>query len=232
MILPVYLALTQEEFYKSLPQGIYSAWMACEFSSSNPGLSNLPPTLPPGSMVILNDAKPLQSHREDRIAGQLRDCGAESILLDFQRPYDPQLLRLAEYILAHVPCKVGITPPYAKSLHCPVFLPPIPLNKTPGAYLTPWRDREIWLDTTFDAAEICVTPQGSRISPLQTPKRGNPVFIDRRLHCCYHTAIFKQAVCFTLYRTKETLGTLLASAKKYGVTRCIGIYQELCENSL
>jgi len=206
--------------------------MACEFSQSGSGLSNLPSVLPPGSMVMISDAKPLQQHSEDVILTQLQALNAESVLLDFQRPYNENLLHLAEQIVMQLDCPVGVSPPYAKNLNCPVFLPPVPLNKTPKAYFAPWDGREIWLDTALDALEILVTTQGSRFTSLPYPTPGKPVFIDPQLHCCYHTTVAEQKVLFTLYRTKETLGSLLASVQKLGVTRCIGLYQELYENSL
>ncbi len=232
MTLPLYLAVTKEEFSAFVPHKEKFAWMACEFSQSDSGLSNLPPTTPPGSMVMISDAKPFRAHSADVIISQLRALDAESILLDFQHPYDEKLQHLAEQIAICLPCPVGVSHTYAKKLNCPVFLPPVPLNKTPKDYFSPWQGREIWLDTALDALEILVTPQGSRFTSLLSPTPGKPVFIDPKLHCCYHTSVSREAVRFTLYRTKETLGSLLASAEKYGVTRCIGLYQELYENSL
>lgn len=232
MILPVYLALTPEEFHKPLPQDIHPGWMSCEFSQANNGISNLPPDSQEGCMVIISDSQVLPEYNEDLILSQLDSLKAESILLDFQRPYDKKLQQLTQKIIAQLPCPVGVSSQYAKELNCPVFLPPVPLNQTPKAYLQPWQGREIWLDTALDALEILVTPQGSQFRSLQSPAPGKPVFIDPKLHCCYYTEIADQAVRFTLYRTRETLSSLLASAEKYGVTRCIGLYQELYENSL
>ena len=232
MTLPVYLALTQEEFFQPLPQGVHPGWMACEFSQNGNGLSNLPTDLPAGSMVMVSDAKPLNGHKEDVILTQLQTLNPESVLLDFQRPYNESLQQLAEQLVTQLPCPIGVSHLYAKELNCPVFLPPVPLNQTPKAYLHPWQGREIWLDTALDALEILVTPHGSQFRSVQSPAPGKPVFIDPKLHCCYYTEIADQAVRFTLYRTRETLSSLLASAEKYGVTRCIGLYQELYENSL
>lgn len=232
MTLPLYLAVTRKEFSGMLPGGETLAWMACEFSQDDTGLSNLPPALPPGSMVMISDAKPLNGHSSDKILTQLQALKPESVLLDFQQPYNEALQLLAERLVRQLPCPVGVSHQYAKKLSCPVFLPPVPLNQTPKAYFSPWQGRELWLDTALDALEILVTPQGSQSIPLPSPAPGKPVFIDPRLHCCYYTQIADQKVRFTLYRTKETLGALLASAEKHGVTRCIGLYQELYKNSL
>ena len=231
MILPVYLALIQEEFYKPLPHGIHPGWMACEFSQAD-GLTNLPATLPEDCMLIISDSQVLPEYNEDLILSQLESLKAESILLDFQRPYDKKLQQLAEKIVAKLPCPVGVSHRYAEKLNCPVFLPPVPLNQTPKAYLQPWKGREIWLDTALDALEILVTETGSQFLPVQSPAPGKPVFIDTQLHCCYYTQVTDKAVQFTLYRTRETLSSLLASAETHGTTRCIGLYRELCEKGV
>ena len=65
------------------------AWMACHFSSSGPGLGNLPPQLPPDSIVILDDSIPLTDQDPHRIAAQLQLLEPlAGVLLDLQRKSD------------------------------------------------------------------------------------------------------------------------------------------------
>ena len=73
MAIPLYLAMTAREFRicKTVPANM--AWMACHFSPYGTGLSNLPTSLPPGSMIILNDRTPICGHDPELIAAQLKE---------------------------------------------------------------------------------------------------------------------------------------------------------------
>ena len=234
MTLPLYLAVTGEDFSSVALSGDKLAWMACHFSPTGAGLCDLPPELPVGSMVMLNDALPFHNHRVENILPQLQALTAKcsGVLLDFQRPYNEKLRQLVYRLATGLSCPVGVPPGYARGLSCPVFLPPVPLNKTPQAYFAPWKGREIWLDVALDGLQIAVTAKGSRFTPLADPVPGKPVFTDARLHCDYYTALTESGAQFTLYRTRKTLNSLLAAAEKFGVTRCIGLYQELYKTSL
>ena len=236
MVLPLYLAVTGEDFSEpTLPSGKI-AWMACHFSPTGTGLCDLPPALPDGSMVILNDALPFRAHAPERIVSQLQAFVSQwhcsGVLLDLQRPYSDKLKQLAGKLVTDLPCPVGVPPEYAELLACPVFLPPVPLNKTPQDYFAPWKGREIWLDMALDGLQITVTPQGSQFVPLAYPPEGKFVFTHTRLHCNYYTTVAEKQVQFTLYRTRKSLNSLFTAAEKQGVTRCIGLYQELYKISL
>ena len=236
MALPLYLAVTGEDFSSCISASRKIAWMACQFSRTGTGLSGIPPELPAGSMVILNDAAPLQAHSGEYIISQLQALVSREhysgILLDFQRPYNEKTRQLTEKITQTLPCPVGVPPGYAKGLNCPVFLPPVPLNKTPQSYFSPWKGREIWLDVALDGLQITVTPKGSQFSPLTYQPEDKFVFADTRLYCNYSTAVAENHVCFKLCRTEKTLNNLLAAAEKQGVSRCIGLYRELYKTSL
>ena len=69
MAIACYLAMTAAEFSvcTSLPPHI--GWLACHFSSSGPGLSNMPKALPPDSVLIVDDSTPFHDHRADVILG-------------------------------------------------------------------------------------------------------------------------------------------------------------------
>ena len=229
MAIALYLALTGAEFAFSDPKPERLAWMACHFSSYGTGLSNLPGELPPGSLLILNDRIPVCGHDPEKICRELEEavsalacCG---ILLDLQRPKDPQTAAIVKAITA-LPFPIAVTPEYAQGLPCPVFLPPPSLHVPLHKHLDPWKGREIWLEAALDACAITVTPVGAKAEPIPNIQAGR-LFEDETLHCHYATEIVEDAVHFKLYRTESDLKALLAEAEALGVTCSIGLYQEL-----
>ena len=205
--------------------------MACHFSPYGTGLTNLPEAIPPGSMVIVNDRTPVCGHDPELIIRQLsalmeaKQCS--SVLLDFQRPGEPQTAAIAEALVKELPCPVGISEPYASALSCPIFLPPVPPNMLLADYIVPWQDREIWLEAALDAAMITVTADGSTITPLPTADPAEKCHLDSDLHSHYHIEPGSEQIRFVLYRTREDLTALLTAAEGTNITQAIGLYQEL-----
>ena len=109
MVLPLYLAMTAAEFAvcSSFPQHL--AWMACHFSSYGTGLSNLPPKLPEGSMVILNDRTSICGHHPDEILCQLTTLRPNSLLLDFQQPGVDETMTLTQTLVKELSCPVAVS---------------------------------------------------------------------------------------------------------------------------
>ncbi len=229
MALPLYLAMTAAEIQKNsiLPPRI--GYMACHFSPYGTGLSNLPGSLPDNAMLILNDRTPIRRHDPELIGAQLESLisglRCECILLDFQRPECEETLLLAEK-LCTLPCPVGISACYAADLNCPVFLPPVPLDVPLSEYLLPWKHREIWLEVALDGMEITLTETGYSSIPLPCPDdfRG---FSDLKLHCHYCIKTDTDRIKLTLSRTREDLEDMLLEAEPLGVTRAVGLWQEL-----
>jgi len=230
MALPVYLAMTGSEFLraKSLPDKL--AWMACHFSCYGTGLSNLPPRLPEGAMLIVNDRMPIEQHDPKQIASELafltQTLPIGSVLLDFQRQDCPALSAVAEAVRHALTLPVGITQYYAKGLDCAVFLPPPPPHCTLGDYLAQWQGRQIWLEAALENQTVTVTPNGTTISDPVAYQPCEPSFENEKLHCRYHTSISDTRVVFTLFRTHENLKALLDEAEKLGVNRAVGLYQQ------
>ena len=89
MAIAPFLAMTAAEICACpvLPPKI--AWMACHFSPYGLGLSNLPKTLPPGSLLMVDDITPPHKHDPALIGKQLHSCvealQCSAVLLDFQR---------------------------------------------------------------------------------------------------------------------------------------------------
>lgn len=224
MVLPLYLALTAAEFAvcSSFPQNV--AWMACHFSSYGTGLSNLPPQLPEGAMVILNDRIPIHGHDPDTILRQLFGLHPECLLLDYQRPGVEAVRELAGILVKELPCPVGVSHIYAKELNCPVFLPPVPPDAALDEYLDPWQDRQIWLEATLEGITYTLTENGSTASPLLHPPQDG--FSEESLHCHYKIEATDNIAQIHLYRTPDDLLNLLIDAKNHGITKAVGLYQE------
>lgn len=230
MGIPHYLAMTAAELSHCTP-AFPTAWLACHFSAYHPGLSNLPISLPPGSLLVLDDSAPMANHDPEVIETQLRQCvqalNCQGLLLDFQRPDNPAARALAERLTQSFPCPVGVSHLYAQGRNCPVFLPPPPLHSPLSDHLQPWKGREIWLEAALEQEHLTLTKAGCQISSAsEIPENGFP---DEKLHCHYRAQILEDAVQFTLWRTQTDLEGLLAEAEGLGVTLAVGLWQELHE---
>ena len=231
MALPLYLGMTAAEFQKSSTLPEHSAWMACHYSPYALGLSNIPTQLPENAMLILNDRTPAQGHDPDLILRQVTELAEtlhyKYILLDFQRPDSAENQAVAQALSANLRCPVGVTPLYAKGLDCPVFLPPVPPHVPIKEHLVPWQGREIWLEAALGGEIISVTESGSTISPLPSAEVPTKAPEDPGLHCHYQIRTHNNHIDFTLWRTRENLSALLQQAEDLGVTKAVGLWQEL-----
>lgn len=231
MPIPHYLAMTAAEITENFSETPRTAWMACHFSPYGTGLSNLPRWLPPESLLILNDRTPIHDHDPVLVAAQLGDCAARlqctGVLLDFQRPDDPQTRELTRYLCQALPCPVAVSEPYADGQSDAVFLPPPPEDEALTAYLAPWCGREIWLEMALDGQEIILTEAGAQVCPLPLWEHPAGGFREERLHCHYRSALSENSATFTLWRTTEDLDALLVEAEQLGVTAAVGLYQQL-----
>ena len=231
MAIRPFLAMTAAEIRGTETLPPKTAWMACHFSPYSTGLSNLPKELPPGSMVILDDITPIHGHDAETIAAQLRPrldtLKCSGVLLDFQRPGYEEAGLLAERLVEALPCPVVVSALYGQTLSCPVFLPPVPPDVSLADYLTPWQGREIWLELALDGKIITLTPAGATTSPLPPTAQLTGGHRDERLHCHYQIHTDADSARFTLFRTPEDLDALLTEGETLGVTRAVGLYQEL-----
>lgn len=235
MAIACYLAMTPGEVSACPRLPAKMAWMACHFSSSGVGISNLPPELPDGSMLILDDSIPFNGHDPSVISRELswavNQLAVQSMLLDFQRPKVPQVQELAQMLVSALPCPVGVSAPYAKGLECPVFLPPLPLDQSLEAYLTPYKNREIWLDMAPGCGQYRIGFQKNQYIPLPPDAFPPGPFRDDALRCRYATSVSEDGVTFSLCRGQEELKKLLEDAEKLGVSVAMGLYQELASLS-
>jgi len=228
MALPLYLAQSPSETAGNpLPDNL--AYLACHFSPGGTGLCSLPESLPAGAVVILDDSTPMNGHDPVRILDQFSDLlvrySCESFLLDFQRPDVPGQQDLAGLLCTSLPCPVAVSEGYARALSCPVFLSPLPPDRPLRTHLAPWQGREIWLDAALEGIQLTLTEEGCTAEPLwDFPEDG---FMNEELHCHYLSQTHADAAIFHLWRTRQDLDALLTEAEILGVSRAVGLWQEL-----
>ena len=207
------------------------AWMACHFSPYGLGLSNLPKSLPDGSVLMVDDVTPPHGHDPVYIGEQLIGCvkkwKCSGILLDFQRVGCEETMAIAESLVNALPCPTVVSEIYARDLDCPVFLPPVPPSVPIEEHLVPWKDREIWLELGLDGEILTLTESGCETTPLPHPDLDAQGFVEEKLCCHYQIAINEKSARFTLWRTKQDISKLVDEAIRLGVTTTVGLYQEL-----
>lgn len=231
MAIPTYLAMTAAEFTgcSQLPHHI--AWMACHFSPYAIGLSNFPSKLPENSMLIINDIMPVHMHHPEIITEQMlhyitqHRCSA--VLLDFQRPPDESVYAIAKSLCSALPCPTGVSEQLAIHLDCPVFLSPCPFDCTLQNYLKPWMGREVWMEISTDKHYIQITENGTTTSNDCDIQINQPVHFDASLCCHYQINVEKNRISFCLWRNQEDIRIHLEEAEHLGITKAIGLYQQL-----
>jgi len=230
MAIPRYLAMTAAEMRAAPDIPAEAAWMACHFSPYGTGLSNLPDSLPPNALLILNDRTPIHGHDRERIAEQLQErIGAlqcRALLLDFQRPEEPETAALAAHLCSTLSCPVAVSDWYAQGLDCPVFLPPVPPDVPLDAHLARWQGRECWLEVALEGEILSITEEGTTTAPLPFPEIPAAGQRETSLHCHYQIALSDADIRFLLWRTNGDLDELLEKAEDFGVSATVGLYQE------
>ena len=231
MFLPCYQAMTSAEFHRcaDLPENM--AWMACHFSSSDEGLSNLPVALPEGSLIIVDDWIPINGHDPTVIEKQLRQLilqtSCAGILLDFQRESVDETAFLCKHLTVQLPFPIAITEDYAKDLDCAVFLSSPAPHVSLETHIKPWANREIWLELATDPQHAIITEEGTQITSYLFDKLPEPQHKDNKCHCHYHWYFLNDTVHFYLQRTKEDIIELQQEAASLGVRFGVGLYQQL-----
>ena len=85
----------------------------------------------------------------------------------------------------------------------------------------------IWLELALDGETITLTPAGATTAPLPPAAQLSGGHRDEKLHCHYQIHTDADSARFTLFRTPEDLNALLTKGEALGVTRAVGLYQEL-----
>ena len=204
MVLPLYLAMTEAEMC-TISHGAFL--MEDHFT---------PP--PPGLLPVITDRHPLTARGVDALVEMARDWSWA--LLDFERPPTPEGRALAR----RLPCPAAAPPGYGDG---PVFLPPPQLYIPLDRYLAPWAGREVWLEAALLKQTVTVTAGGTVISPPTGAGGLSGGFESEALRCRFTQAFSEDRAVFTLFDTPESLEEKLHRAAALGVTRAVGLYQEL-----
>lgn len=230
MGLPLYLAMTREEIAaNSLPERM--AYMACHFAPYGSGLCHIPTSLPPGSILVVDDRIPVWNHDPQRVAAQLQEAvdrlGCSRVLLDLQQPDDGQTGKLVRAVAETLSCPVGVCEGYAGELDCPVFVSAPGANKPLSACLAPWEGRTLWLEAAVETRTVTVTKVGAQAEDGPLIPMESPIHRDERLCCSYHIDITPERARFTVSRTREDVARLLAAGEEAGAELAVGLYQQL-----
>ena len=181
-------------------------------------------------MLIVNDSTPVRFHIPGQILDELsvlvETFSPDGILLDLQRPGSDQTAAIVKTLAEGLPCPVGVTETYAAGLDCPVFVS-VPCHQKLTDALAPWQGREIWLEAVPDAVSVTVTPQGSQWVPMPGFSSPEGCHSDPALHCHYTLSAGPEQAVFHIFRTEEDLRGLLQDAEALGISRAIGLYQDL-----
>lgn len=227
MAIPIYLAMTAIEILNTERRPENMAWMACHFSPYGTGLSDLPGTLPEGSLLILNDRIPIRGHDPNRILNVISERAdtlkTRGVLLDFERPESKESNSLIRS-LTQLPCPLCVSQAHIGSFDLPVFLPSVPILTTVDEYLRPWKGRRVWLEVSRCGTKISITKSGAMISDWIPD--GELPFRDTSLHCHYRAEVYSNAALFYLSRTEEDIRCLLKDAERHGVEIAVGLWQE------
>lgn len=231
MTITPYLAMTAAEIQNTDPLPEKIAYMACHFSPYSTGISNVPASLPPGSMLILNDVTPICKHKPKDIADQICQCiqdnNCTSLLLDFQREPTEDMKAVTKAILEAAECPTAVTAPMAEVFSCPVFLPPCSPIQPLEAYLGQWHQHKIWIEVTTAPTVVTITHNGCQWIQGESKSEDSNVHQDSHLHCHYTIHPEKDSAVFTLWRTQQDLDDLLTQAESMGVTQAVGLYQQM-----
>ena len=227
MFSEVFLAMTSREMAEYQPKK--AAYLSCHFSPYGSGLSNIPDSLPPKSLLLVDDSTPPDGHNPQGVTEQLKGLIEKfqitGILLDFQNSRNEACMAMAKALSDTLPCPVAVTEGYAEALGSPVFLSSPPENITLEKYIAPWKKQGVFLEIAPDGLQITVTEKGAYFSAISSTEQ-LPLY-HRKFHCHYRVEVLQDRAIFTLGRHKEDLLTLAQDAKKLGVLGVIGLYQEL-----
>ena len=227
----LFLAMTEAEIRgtETLPEQL--AYMACHFSPYGTGLSNIPLSLPKGSVLMLNDRTPAMGHDPLRIAEELA-AAAETlevgaVVLDLQRPDCGLCREIAEECIKKLRLPVAVSELYAKGLACPVFLSAPELWDTPEQWLAPWEGREVWAEAALLQASVQVAEDGSRYEEMPWEETDGEFLWDAEVCAGYRVCGKGDKVEVTLRRNRKELELWMEKAEQIGVTRFLGLYQQL-----
>lgn len=230
MEIRLYLAMTKAELGACTGLPPHLGWMACHFSPYDLGLTDLPETLPPGSLLCCDDRIPILRHDAKLVAAQLAQTAEKhqcsAIALDFQQQDCPMTAEVVREVCNCAPCPVAVTPAYAKGNTAAVLLPPQKLWEPLESAVACWPNRELWMEWAPQAVQISVTAAGSKFQAIGPPEPESTDQTDGALCCRYRLHLTQDCAEFLLWDDAETLEQKKALAEKLGIATLVGLYQQ------
>lgn len=230
MDLQCYIAFTAAEIYAADHIICTPAWMACHFSTYHTGLSNLPQRLTPDSMVIVNDRTPPHKHDKQLIVEQLNRLAdtlrVQCFLLDFQRKEQDETHEIAQYLSANLNRPTGISEAYGQTGSGPVFVSMPPPHGSLTQHMEKLRDRELWLELATEEELAVVDSNGCSFFSGEIMPHSDQLFYDKTLHSKYCLQLDSSSAKFHIRRDEHCIAGILEEAKKLGIKKAVGLYQQ------
>lgn len=234
MSIPLFLAITAQEFPNLLSQPQKTAWMSVHFSSSGPGLSNLPHEIPQGSLIILDDQTPWSGHSIETVCREmvalLLMTRAYGLLLDFERPVEPEVVLLSRALCQccrEVGCVMGAPESYAVNPDTAIFISPLPCQVPLERLRIP--GRKLWLDASPTAYQLHISAHSAtgRSAEPGYISAGEPAaFTDQALCCQYRSWLSGDGIDVLLYHTTQTIEEMLEKSNADFIQLAVGLHRE------
>lgn len=228
MEIPWFPAITQEEIRQMSTLPAQFAWMACHFDPNGNGIIDLPETLPPGCILILNDQIPYNGHSGEIIAQKLKECAQKwrlnGILLDFERPIPEEQKETARMLVNTLPCPVVCgQDTEIEGLISLIQMPP--LLENPKKYFQ--RKKGAWLELQKQAVNFCIEKDGCKSDSVEVPQMEIIKGLqDNELYVHYHFTVNTENADLLLWRDRQDREKIMELAKEAGIDTIIGLYQE------
>lgn len=234
MSIPLFLAFTAEEFSQKVPFPAKTAWMSVHFSPNGSGLTNLPPQLPQGSLILLDDHIQWANHSIERVCQELvtvlQRTESIGLLLDFEREPTAETLLLTK-ALGRCCKELGVAlsapPKYLLEDDTTLFLSPFPCSIAPEN-IDP--QRKVWLDISPVCHSIRISKDCTIGSPAPYTRAGIPnsqeVYWDEDLLCNYYSEADGDDIRITLFRDATSAAKLLNRLNPAKIQLAIGLWRD------
>ena len=234
MPIPFFLAIYAHDFpaLPRLPPKV--AWMSAHFSTSGPGMSNLPAKLPPGSLIILDDQTPWAGHSIETVCREmtavLMRTEAYGLLLDFERPPEEETLLLTNALgqcCRELGIPMGAPESYATDPGIAIFHSPLPCQIPPEVLCPP--GRAVWLDVSPTAFLAHIGPDsttGNLTEDEVSFSDESQIFTDPALHCLYRSQPSDNGIDLLLYHTPQSITAMLETQELPGIQLALGLYRD------
>lgn len=217
-----YPVVTAEDFSCFPPGEQPIAWLGMHFSPQDSSITAVPSSLPPNSILILDDRVPPPEQGCGKLLLQLESIigrlSPEGVYLDFQRPGLSSSRRFSEAFRERFPALTAVSHYYADKSSPIVVLPPPPLYQDLQKFIEPWQGHTVWVEQAPTEWKLTVTEKGMK--PLETAisahSHGNycPVL------CSYYSIqTSTDRAVFTLWTTEESLRSQSQLLQALGVQK-------------